>query len=74
MNELNQGCEKTLGEKIITTFFDETHKIQSKVARPYDVRISSYLSNFSVEKIIRTRILHDKRYKVLHNYASNLCK
>lgn len=52
MNELNQGCEKTLGEKIITTFFDETHKIQSKVARPYDVRISSYLSSFSVEKII----------------------
>ena len=51
MNELNQGCEKTLGEKIITTFFDETHKIQSKVARPYDVRFSSKLSRFSVEKL-----------------------
>ena len=46
MNELNQGCEKTLGEEIITTFFDETHKIQSKVARPYDVRIFVFVEHF----------------------------
>ena len=30
MNELNQGCEKTLGEKIITTFLTKHTKFNQK--------------------------------------------